>query len=77
MQQPSLSVLYKGELVGEYFADLLVEDLLGVELKCVEHLASQHTAQCLNYLKASGKSVCLLINFQKAQVEWKRVVWQF
>jgi GxxExxY protein len=60
--------------VGEYFADILVEDALVVELKCVDRLAGEHTAQCLNYLRASGRTVCLLVNFQKPKVEWKRVV---
>ncbi len=61
--------------MGEYFADLLVEDMLVLELKCVERLGSEHTAQCLNYLRVSGKTLCLLINFQKPRVEWKRVVY--
>jgi GxxExxY protein len=77
VSQVSLSVTYKGESVGEYLADILVEDVLVVELKCVESLSSHHTAQCLNYLRASGKSVCLLVNFQKPTVEWKRVVYRF
>ena len=75
--QTSFSVMYKGQCVGEYCADILVEDVLVVELKCVGRLAGEHTAQCLNYLRASGKSVCLLVNFQKAKVEWKRVVHEF
>ena len=57
-------MIYKGHSVGEYFADLLVEDALVVELKCAERLANEHTAQCLNYLRASGRTVCLLVNFQ-------------
>src|SRR3954451_16486441 len=48
--EASMAVVYKGHSVGEYFADLLVEDALVVELKCAERLASEHTAQCLNYL---------------------------
>jgi GxxExxY protein len=52
--QPSFTVKYKGHYVGEYFADILVEDVLIVELKCVERLANDHTAQCLNYLRSSG-----------------------
>src|SRR4051794_33822066 len=50
----SLAVSYKGQNVGEYFADILVEDVLIVELKCVEKLANEHMAQCLNYLRGSG-----------------------
>ena len=72
--QTSLSVSYKGHTVGEYFVDILVEDVLVLELKCVERLANEHMAQCLNYLRASGRTICLLINFQKPKVEWKRIV---
>jgi GxxExxY protein len=75
--QPSFRVTYKGHDVGEYFADILVEDVLVVELKCVERLANEHTAQCLNYLRASGRTLCLLVNFQKPKVEWKRIVREF
>ena len=75
--EASMAVVYKRHSVGEYFADLLVEDALVVELKCAERLASEHTAQCLNYLRASGRTVCLLVNFQKPKVEWKRVVLGF
>ncbi len=71
--QVSFAVAYKGQSVGEYFADILVEDVLVIELKCVERLANEHTAQCLNYLRASGRTVCLLVNFQRPKVEWKRI----
>jgi GxxExxY protein len=53
---------------------ILVEDSLVIELSCVERLSNEHTAQCLNYLQASGLTVCLLVNFQKAKVDWKRIV---
>lgn len=72
--QTSFPVTYKGQNVGEYFADLLVENVLLVELKCVDRLAPEHTAQCLNYLKVSGRTLCLLVNFQRPKVEWKRIV---
>ena len=45
-----------------------------IELKCVDRLTNEHLAQCLNYLRASGMSLCLLVNFQRPTVEWKRVV---
>jgi len=77
VSQAAFPVVYKGENVGEYYADFLVEDVLLLELKCVEHLAIEHTAQCLNYLRASGRTLCLLVNFQKPKVEWKRVVHQY
>jgi GxxExxY protein len=75
--QASFTVKYKGHPVGEYFADILVEDILVVELKCVERLAAEHTAQCLNYLRASGVTLCLLVDFQKPKVEWKRIIHGF
>jgi GxxExxY protein len=74
VSQAGLPVYYKGARVGDYFVDILVADTVLVELKCVERLMGEHSAQCLNYLKASGKSVCLLVNFQKPRLEWKRLV---
>ena len=67
--EASFAVSYKGYPVEEYFADLLVEDVLVVELQCTDRLANEHTAQCLNYLRASGRTLCLLVNFQKPKVE--------
>lgn len=72
--QVSCLVRYKGQYVGEYVADLVIEEKLIVELKCADRLSNDHLAQCLNYLKASGLSIALLINFQKPGLEWKRVV---
>ena len=70
--QTSFKVFYKGRLVVDYFIDVLVEDALAVELKCVNRLAPEHTAQCINYLKACSRTVCLLINFGK-RVDVKRI----
>ncbi len=72
--QVSVPVKFKGEIIGEYYADLLVENELVVELKCVKVFCDEHLAQCLNYLKATEKKLLILINFQHAKVEWKRVV---
>jgi GxxExxY protein len=72
--QVSFPVCYKGKYVGEYLADLVVEEKVIVELKCVERFANEHLAQRINYLKASGLRVALLINFQRPKVEWKRVL---
>jgi GxxExxY protein len=72
--QVPFRVCYKGQYVGEYLADLVVEEKLIVELKCVERFANDHLAQCINYLKVSGLQVALLINFQRPKVEWKRVL---
>lgn len=71
-QQAPINVLYDGKVVGEYFADLLVSDTVIVELKAVKELSDAHAAQCLNYLKATGMPICLLLNFGKPRVEVKR-----
>lgn len=73
-QQQAVKVLYDGVVVGDYFADLLVEDVVIVELKTVKALDDLHLAQCLNYLKATGMRVCLLINFGKPLVDVRRIV---
>ena len=62
--QVPVEVAYRGEEVGNYLADIVVEEELMLELKCVERLGPEHLAQCLNYLRASGRDVCLLVNFQ-------------
>jgi GxxExxY protein len=72
--QASFPVHYKGAYAGEYYADILVQDTLVLELKTVDHLAPEHTAQCINYLRASARKLALLINFQKPKLEWKRII---
>jgi GxxExxY protein len=72
--QASMATRYKGQYVREHLADILAEDALLVDLKCVERLANKHSAQCLDYLRASGRTVCLLVSFQKPKVEWRRIV---
>ena len=72
-QQKPFDVVYKGQVVGQYVADLLVEDCVLAELKAVQALNDVHMAQCLNYLKASGLKLCLLLNFAKPKLEIKRV----
>ena len=72
-----LKIRCKGELVGDYFVDILVEKKLLLELKCVERLSEEHLAQTLDYLKASGLHIALLINFQHPKAEWRRVVLDF
>jgi len=72
--QAPFPVAYKGKPIGTYAADLVVEDRLLVEVKCSEGLSNEHLAQCINYLKASGLKLALLINFRRSKVEWRRVV---
>lgn len=72
-QQHPINVYYKNRVVGEYIADLLIENKIIVELKTVKAIDEIHLAQCLNYLKATNLPLCLLINFGKPRVEVKRV----
>jgi len=74
--QVPFHILYLGQTVGCYTADLVVDERLIVELKCVDSFCSEHMAQCINYLKASNLRLALLINFQKPRVEWKRVIFE-
>ncbi|MBD2776777.1 GxxExxY protein [Iningainema tapete] len=73
-QQYRIEIFYDGIVVGEYFADLLVEGCVLVELKAVKTLDGVHFAQCLNYLKGSKLNICLLMNFGNPKVEIKRVI---
>ena len=74
LQQQPIKVFYNGIEVGDYFADLVVENCVIVELKSVEKLAEIHEAQLLNYLKATEIEVGLLLNFG-TKAEYKRKVF--
>ena len=70
IQQQRLDVWYKDAVVGEYIADLIVEDFVLIELKAIKALEEVHAAQAINYLAATRLPVCLLINFaQKVEVK--------
>jgi len=73
-QQPTIEVVYDGLIVGQYVADLVVEEAVIVELKAVKTLDNIHSAQCLNYLKATNLTTCLLLNFGSPRVDVKRIV---
>jgi GxxExxY protein len=72
--QVGFPVSYKGQPVGEYVADIVVEGRLVIELKCADSFSNEHVAQCINYLKASGKKIALLMNFQKPKLQLKRII---
>ena len=72
--QVPINVTYKSFSVGEYIADLLIEDRIIVELKTVDNLDKIHEAQLLNYLKATGITVGILVNFKNPKAEIKRMV---
>ena len=64
----------KSRILGEYFADLLVEDKIIIEVKALRKLNDEHERQLLNYLRISGCRVGLLINYHPSSLEWQRVV---
>ena len=72
--QVPISVKYEGEIVGEYFADIVVEDKVVLELKAVEYLEPIHEAQLLNYLNATEYNIGLLVNFTYPKAIIKRFV---
>jgi GxxExxY protein len=72
--QVAVTVDYKDNVVGEYIADILVEEKVILELKTVDRLDRIHEAQLLNYLRATGIQVGLLVNFRHPKAEIKRMV---
>ena len=73
-KQVPLKVRYRDKIVGDYFADLLVENKVIVELKTVDSIKRIHEAQVINYLKATGLNIGLILNFKSEKLEIKRIV---
>ena len=73
-QQSHVVVTYDDVIVGDYVIDLLIDACVLVELKAVKTLDDIHRAQCINYLRASGLQVCILLNFGNPRLEVKRLV---
>ena len=76
-QQKPIKVIYKRQVVGKFVADIVVEDKLLLELKAMSVLTKDHRAQVLNYLKATGLSVGLLLNFGTPKLGVQRIVHQY
>jgi len=74
-EEYAIKVIYENEIVGEYYADIFVERKVIVEIKVDDKYNSQHEAQLLNYLKATGIKIGLLINFGKSKCEFKRLIF--
>ena len=71
-EQKAIKVKYDGVIVGDYFADLFVNDELIVEIKAVQSLATGHELQTVNYLAATGQDHGLLLNFGSQSLEFKK-----
>lgn len=76
-RQKPVEVFYREQSVGFYVTDLLVEHKLLIELKALNRISSQHESQVMNYLKATGLNVALLLNFGTARPGIRRIVWQY
>lgn len=74
--QVPITVRYKGEIVGDYFADIIVEGQVILEIKAIESLIRIHEAQLLNYLRATGITIGLLVNFKHPKAVIRRLVWR-
>jgi GxxExxY protein len=72
--QKPITVYYDGEVVGEFLADIIVNDAVIIELKSVRRIIKAHEVQLVNYLVATGKPVGLILNFGESKVEIKRKV---
>lgn len=70
--QHAVKVMFRGECVGDFYADIFVEDKVIVELKTVKAIAPEHQAQIINYMNATGIEVGLLINFGNPKLEYRR-----
>ena len=73
-KQKRIKVYYENQIVGEYFADIIVEDLIILELKAAEFVIEEHELQLINYLKATEIEIGLLLNFGKSP-EFKRKIF--
>ena len=74
-QQKIYRVYYKNVHIDDYIPDLLVNNGLIVEIKVVENICDEHIGQVINYLKISGCSLGLILNFKHSKLEWKRVIY--
>ena len=73
VSQVPVSVCFRGKCIGEFFADILVEGKILIELKAAKSLAPEHLAQVINYLKATGLETGLLVNFGNQKLEYRRL----
>ena len=74
-QQKIYRIFYKNVHIDDYIPDLLVNDEVIVEIKAVENICDEHIGQVINYLKISGCTLGLILNFKHSKLEWKRVIF--
>lgn len=74
VQQAPITVSFEGEVVGDYYADVLVENKIILEIKSTEKIIDAHRAQALHYLKATGLRLAIILNFGKEKLEYERMI---
>ncbi|MGD8471787.1 MAG: GxxExxY protein [Desulfobacteraceae bacterium] len=74
VQQAPIQVHFERQVIGSYIADILVDEKIILELKCVEMITNVHRTQALNYLKATQKRLAIILNFAKKRLEYERLV---
>ena len=74
VQQPSYEVIYKRVKIGEYVPDLIAFSSVVVDAKVIEAITDHERGQMLNYLKITGKTVGVVLNFKRSRLEWERIV---
>ena len=74
VQQKNLEIVYYGKNIGDYIADIVVEDKVILELKIVEKITDIHIAQTMNYLKITNMNLGIILNFKNNKLEYRRVV---
>ncbi len=75
IQQSPIKVEYKNKIVGEYIADIIVDNKIIIELKSAKSISSEHVAQTLNYLKATNFKLGIIMNFGENELEYKRLIY--
>ena len=73
-QQKKFSVLYKNKIVGEYIPDFIIADQIVLEIKTIDRITNIEKGQILNYLKVTGLSIGLILNFKNPKLEWERII---
>ena len=74
-KQVPIDVYFESEIVGHYVADILVDEKIILELKSVKMINDAHRAQAINYLKATGKKLAIIINFARKKLEYERMAY--
>ena len=74
VQQAPIQVHFERQVIGSYIAEILVDEKIILELKCVEMITNVHRTQALNYLKATQKRLAIILNFAKKRLEYERLV---